>query len=215
MTEPDFLSTTRAYYDAVAADYAERFRAELAAKPMERGLLTAFAELVRAADAGPVADLGCGPGNVTAYLHGLGVSVSGIDLSAEMVSVARKAHPELRFDVGSMTALNLPDGALGGIVAMYSIIHVPEERLPVVFAEFHRVLAPGGEVLLVFQVGNEQAHVSEAFGRAVSLDCFWRQPDQVADLLGQAGLPVHARFLREPDQMEKVPRGCLMARKAA
>ena len=58
-------------------------------------------------------------------------------------------------------------------------------------------------------------HVSESFGRAVSLDCFWRQPDQVADLLNQAGLPVHARFLREPAQMEKTARCCLMARKAA
>jgi ubiquinone/menaquinone biosynthesis C-methylase UbiE len=64
-----------------------------------------------------------------------------------MVAPARRSNPGLRFEEGSMTALDLPDGALGGIVAMYSIIHIPRERLPEVFAEFHRVLAPGGHRL--------------------------------------------------------------------
>jgi ubiquinone/menaquinone biosynthesis C-methylase UbiE len=87
-----------------------------------------------------------------------------------MVTVARQAHPSLRFDVGSMLALHLPDGALGGIVAWYSTIHVPQERLPAVFAEFHRVLAPGGHLLLAFQVGDEVSHRTEAAGHAISLD---------------------------------------------
>jgi hypothetical protein len=47
VTEPDFLRSTRASYNAVATDYAERFRDELAAKPLDRALLAGFAELVR------------------------------------------------------------------------------------------------------------------------------------------------------------------------
>ena len=141
------LRATRSFYDAVAVDYAERFRDILAVEPMDRALLAGFAELVHVADGGgPVADLGCGPGRVTAYLHGLGLSVFGLDLSAQMVALARREHPGLRFEQGSMKALDMPDGTLGGIVAWYSIIHVPQERLPEVFAEFHRVLAPGGRL---------------------------------------------------------------------
>ncbi|WP_342593500.1 hypothetical protein [Streptomyces inhibens] len=79
MPEPDFLRTTRTFYDAVATDRADHFRDAPAAKPLDRAVLAGFAELVRAADAGPVAD------------------------------------------EGSMLALDLPDGALGGIVAWYSI----------------------------------------------------------------------------------------------
>jgi trans-aconitate methyltransferase len=76
-----------------------------------------FAELVRACGAGPVADLGCGPGRVTAHLGDLGVDALGTDLSPAMVAEARSRHPELRFDEGDLTALDLPDGALGGLVA--------------------------------------------------------------------------------------------------
>jgi SAM-dependent methyltransferase len=166
---------------------------------------------------GPVADVGCGPGRVTAHLHGLGLSVFGVDLSPQMVTVARQAHPSLRFDVGSMLALHLPDGALGGIVAWYSTIHVPQERLPAVFAEFHRVLAPGGHLLLAFQVGDEVSHRTEAAGHAISLDFHRRHPDRVAELLSQAGLVVRARLLREPDDYgdfpEKTQQAFLLARK--
>lgn len=212
--EPDFLRTTRAAYDAMAAEYADGFRAELAAKPLERAMLAAFAELVTGAGGGPVADIGCGPGHVTAHLRDLGLSASGIDLSPEMVAQARREHPDLRFAVGSMTALDLPDGALAGIVALYSVIHVPEHRLPEVFAEFHRVLRPGGQLMLTFQVGDEPLHRTEAFGHAIALDYYWRRPDTLAGLLTDAGLDVRARLVREPEEgVEQIQRGCLLARR--
>ncbi|MFC7642267.1 class I SAM-dependent methyltransferase [Streptosporangium lutulentum] len=126
---------------------------------MERGLLTAFAELVQAAGGGPVADLGCGPGMGTAFLRSLGLDVFGVDLSPTMIELARKEYPDIRFDEGSMTGLDLPDGGLAGVVSWYSIIHTPPERLPVVFAEFDRVLAPGGYLLLAFQASREGPHM--------------------------------------------------------
>lgn len=216
MAEPDFLRTVRMSYDAVAGDYAERFRAELVAKPLDRAMLVVFAELVQGAGAGPVADLGCGPGHVTAHLHALGLTTFGVDLSPQMIAQARRAHPDLRFDEGSMTALDLPNGALGGIAALYSIIHIPPESLPEVFAEFHRVLAPGGHLLLAFQVGDEQVHMTEWLGNLLSLDAYWRPADRVAELLSEAGLAVRARLVREPDEgVERRQRAYLLARKPA
>lgn len=218
-TEPEFLRNTRASYDAVAADYVGFVRGELAARPLERALLAAFAELVREAGAGPVADIGCGTGRVTAHLHALGVPVFGIDLSPGMLAEACKHHPELRFEEGSMLALDLPDGALGGILAWYSTIHVPSDRLPEVFAEFHRVLAPGGHVLLGFQVGDEPRHLDEALGHSVALDFHRRRPEAVAELLARVGLVPTARMLRERDEdgefPERTPQGFVLARKPA
>ncbi|MFJ9471785.1 class I SAM-dependent DNA methyltransferase [Streptomyces caniferus] len=217
MTEPDYLRTTRAFYDAVAEDYDDHFRDVLETRPMDRAMLAGFAELVRAAGAGPVLDVGCGPGRVTAHLAALGLSVSGVDLSPRMVALARRAHPGVRFEEGAMTSLDVPDGALGGVVAWYSIIHTPQERLPEVFAEFHRVLAPGGHLLLAFQTGDEPLHIDRPFGRPVSLDFRRRQPDRIADLVGRAGLSVRARLLREPEAElgDTAPQACLMIRKPA
>jgi SAM-dependent methyltransferase len=192
VTEPDFLRDTRASYDAVAVGYAERFRDELAAKPLDRAMLAGFAELVRAASAGPAADIGCGTGRVTAYLNDLGLPTFGVDLSPQMVAVARRSYPGLRFEVGSMLALDIPDGSVGGMLAWYSTIHVPDERLPDAFAGFCRVLAPGGHALLACQVGDEPLHLAQALGHPVSLDFHQRQPERVAELLDQAGLVVRA-----------------------
>jgi len=217
VTEPGFLRDTRASYDAVAAGYGEWVRDELAAKPLDRAMLAGFAELVQAATAGPVADIGCGTGRVTAYLNGLGLSVSGIDLSPRMIEVARQSYPGLRFEVGSMLALDLPDAALGGVLAWYSIIHLPDARLPDAFAEFYRVLAPAGLVLLGFQAGDETVHMTQALGQPVSIDLHRRQPERVAELLAQAGFVVRARLVREPDDggafPERTQQAYLLARK--
>ncbi|MFI6686285.1 class I SAM-dependent methyltransferase [Streptomyces sp. NPDC050485] len=208
------LHTTRTFYDTIATEYAELFRTVLEDRPLDRAVLGVFAELVREDGGGQVADLGCGPGRVTAHLHGLGLSVSGLDLSARMVALARAEHPEVRYEVGSMTALDLADGALAGVVAWYSIIHTPSDRLPLLIGEFHRVLAPGGRLLLAFQVGEEPLHLANPFDLPVALDFNRLSLDRIAALLTEAGFAVTTCLRREPEGAEKVPQGFLLARKA-
>jgi ubiquinone/menaquinone biosynthesis C-methylase UbiE len=137
------LTGTRTTYNTVATSHAELVPTVDEDNPVDRAVLGAFADLVRAAGGGPVADIGCGTGRVTAFLDRADVDVSGIDLSPGMLAVARQNHPGLRFSEGSVFALDLPDGSQAGVVAWYSIIHMPPARLPAAFAKFHRVLAPG------------------------------------------------------------------------
>lgn len=215
MTTADFLQTTRSSYDIVAVEYADLFGEELLAKRWDRMTLTAFAELV---GDGRVADIGCGPGRVTAFLASLDVDVFGIDLSPGMVAQARRLHPNLRFEVGNMIDLGLPDRSLDGISTWYSTIHVPDEHLPRVCDEFHRALKPGGHVVLAFQVGDETGERTEAFGHEISLTFHRRKPERVAALLADAGLPVRATLVREPEIFpfleEKTPQAYLFAAKA-
>ncbi|HYJ66166.1 MAG TPA: methyltransferase domain-containing protein [Nocardioidaceae bacterium] len=216
MTTPPPTRATRLAYDTVAADYAKLFSTELESKPLDRGLLGVFAEFVRSAGLGPVADVGCGPGRVTTYLSGLGLDAFGVDLSPGMIEIARARYPELRFEVGAMAALDLADGTLGGVLAWYSIIHTPPEQLAASFAELGRVLAPGGHLLLAFQAGDDDhVHREEAYGHAVSLDSYRHSPDRVAELLERAGIPVHTRVLRDPDYVgwETSPQAYFLARR--
>lgn len=209
----DFLSDTRRSYDVAAADYAEWIAGELAVKPLDRAVLTAFAEMVE----GEVADIGCGTGRITNFLHQQGVQAFGIDLSPEMVAEASRRHPTLRFTEGTMTELDIDDATLGGIVAWYSTIHIPATHLPAVLVEFHRTLAPGGYAQLAFQVGDEQERRTKAGRHAVSLTFHHRQPDRVAEQLEAAGLRVQATLVRAPDDNddypEDTPQGYILAQK--
>ncbi|MFC0006295.1 class I SAM-dependent DNA methyltransferase [Micromonospora siamensis] len=208
MPEPHWMTETRTAYDTVAVDY-DRLIPEVVEGPMDTGMLAAFAEQV--GRTGPVAEIGCGTGRITAHLRDLGLDIFGVDLSPGMVEVARKRHPELRFAVGSMTDLSLTDGGLAGLVAWYSIIHLPPETLPEVFAEFHRVLAPGGRLLLAFKAGGCLDRLAAAYGHTVSYDVHWHSTDRVADDLTAAGFTIRARLDREAEGFDRGPQGFLLA----
>ncbi|MEW1721007.1 class I SAM-dependent methyltransferase [Streptomyces sp. NPDC093109] len=210
MTElPPHLSATTDAYDAIAVRYADLVRDHLDALPLDRAILAAFAELARTADAGPVAELGCGPGYLTAHLRGLGLDAFGVDLSPVMIGLARAAYPDLRFDVGSMDALDMADGRLGGIVSWYSVIHAPPRELPSYLAEFRRVLAVDGTLLLGF-FESEGGPVT-AFDHKVTTAYRW-PVDDLAGLAGEAGFVEVGRMLREPGEGERFRRGHLLMR---
>ncbi|MDF2271451.1 methyltransferase domain-containing protein [Streptomyces coacervatus] len=221
MTEPSYLTAIltaiRESYDTVAADYAEQVKRPAELDPLSRALLAAFAEAVREDEEGrPVADLGCGPGFVTAHLADLGVPAFGVDISPRMVEIARRTHPGLTFTVGSMTGLEIADGTLGGILAFYSVHHTPPEVLPVVFAEFHRTLGPGGRLMLAGHVGDgEHLRPTQAYGgHPVSYESHLLPVERLVELLEQAGLVVTARVVQEPEEGRKRRFATLMARKA-
>ncbi|CAL9492649.1 class I SAM-dependent DNA methyltransferase [Streptomyces sp. NPDC057838] len=211
MTEPPHLAAIRESYDTVADAYARRVPAPAGLDPVSRAMLAAFAELVR--PLGPVADLGCGPGKVTAHLAALGVQVFGVDLSPRMVALARAAHPELRFTTGSMTALDIATGELGGVLAYYSTHHTPPRHLPAVFAEIHRTLAPGGVLMLAGHVGEgEHLRPAGAYGgHPVSYESYLLPPDRIAGLLAEAGLEVRTRMVREPEGTSTRRSGTFLA----
>jgi SAM-dependent methyltransferase len=209
---PDsWLSETRTSYDTDAFGYAEKVQGLLDGSPYLRMSLALFAELVRAAGGGPVADVGCGPGYVTGHLHELGVNAFGIDLSPNMIAIARRDYPDLRFEVGTMTHLDLADDSVAGVLAFWSVIHVPDHSVPGVFEQFRRVLRPGGPLLIGFHVGDEARHTSEGYsGRSINVDDYRRRPDQIAGWLRQAGFTIEAELLMRPD--DEVPGAIILAR---
>lgn len=154
-------------------------------------MLALFADMVRAQAGASVADVGCGAGRITAHLRQLGMDAFGIDLSPGMVEMARREHPGLRFDVGSMTDLALADASVAGLVAWYSLIHVPDDEVSSVFAHFRRVLRPGGPLLLSFHVGDGSRLITQGYGgHPMKVFVHRRQHDQMTAWLGDAGFAV-------------------------
>jgi SAM-dependent methyltransferase len=209
-----WLSDTRLSYDTDASGYAEKVRGLLDERPYLRASLALFAELVHRAGGGPVADVGCGTGYVTGHLHDAGVDAFGIDLSPEMIAIARRDYPDLHFEVGTMTDLDLADDSVAGVVAFWSVIHVPDHALPGVFEQFRRVLRPQGPLLVGFHVGDETRHTSEGYtGRPISVDSHHRRPGKVVGWLRDAGFTIEAELVIRPD--EDVPGAVILARSDA
>lgn len=213
--EPRFAyeAEARTFYDTIAADYAETFKGVMEAQPMDMGMLGVFAAHLAADGGGPVVEVGSGPGRVAGHLHGLGVDIRGVDLSPVMVRLARREHPHVRYDVGTLTSLDVPDGGLAGLVAWYCLIHLPPERVPAALAEFARVVRPDGWALLAFQAGREVRRHEQAFGHDVALDFHRIDPDRIAGQLADAGFDVTIRVLREPSAHEAVRQAYILARR--
>jgi SAM-dependent methyltransferase len=207
----DWLTDVRTSYDTVADSYAELLRDWLAKAPYERALLGLFADLVRDAGDGPVLDAGCGTGRITAYLTGLGLDVFGVDLSPGMLAAARRDHPGLRFEVGSMTGLDLPGASVAGLLAWWSLIHVPDDAVPAAVAEFRRVLRPGAPLVAGFFTGDRTRLKTEGYGgHPMRVHVFHRPLERMAAWLTAGGFTVETEVALHADQ--PLPGAVIVAR---
>ncbi|WP_437816493.1 class I SAM-dependent methyltransferase [Sorangium sp. So ce1078] len=201
-------------YDRVAKAYVETFFHELERKPFDRELLDRFAREV--GGRGPVCDMGCGPGQVAAYLASRGVEALGVDLSPEMVAHAERLSPGIPFRQGDMLSLDVADGAWAGIAAFYSIIHVGRQNAVRALRELRRALRGGGLLLLGFHGGHEVIHLDSWWEQPVSVDFTFFEPDEMEEYLRTAGFDVEEKLERPPYEFEHPSRRVyILARKSA
>ncbi|WP_199752673.1 class I SAM-dependent methyltransferase [Actinoplanes sp. ATCC 53533] len=143
---------------------------------------------------GNVLDLGCGPGHITGYLRSLGVDALGIDMVPEFIAHAKATHPTGDYQLGSLTSLDVENHSIAGILAWYSLIHLPPHDLDEVLAEFRRVLAPAGPLVIGFFDGDEVA----AFDHKVATAYRW-PADELSARLTRAGFTEVERQHRPSD----------------
>ena len=205
---------TQTSYDAVAADYARRYKDEMDDKPFDRDGLDRLAREV--GDLGPICDLGCGPGQIARYLHRQGVDTLGVDLSPNMVAEAQRLNPAIPFHQGDMLSLPDADASWGGIAAFYCIIHIPRGQVVGALREMKRVLRPGGVLLLTFHIGDEIKHLDEWWEKPVNLDFAFFQPKEMESWLTEAGFELEETLARDPNPEVEVAtrRAYVFARKA-
>jgi len=202
MSDEDHVAAARAVYDLAAPRYVQFVGTEISPAtegPIDRSLLVAFVELIKRQTVVRVADVGCGPGRVAAFMAERGLDVVGVDVSQAMLAVARTAHPHVKFEEGQLDALPIETGVLAGAVCWYSIIYTPPDRLTKAFGELTRVLMPGGYLLLAFQAEGEPVHRVDAQGTHLPLTSYRHSVQELVSCLEDSGFKIYATVLRAPD----------------
>jgi uncharacterized protein YceH (UPF0502 family) len=185
-----------AAYDAAAAAYSDALLDELTHKPFDIWLLERIAGLAE----GPVMDLGCGPGQIAAFLADQGVEVHGLDASPQMVAQARSNFGDLDFELGRFDQLLRPRNAAawGAILAWYCFVHLAPSELAPTIRTVGATLRPGGVFALALHLGEGIVHADDLFGTPVELDFVTHDRDEVLAAIAEAGLVVDEWFVRSP-----------------
>ncbi|GAA2963253.1 class I SAM-dependent methyltransferase [Microbacterium schleiferi] len=194
------LAEVQRAYGSRAAEYAEHLGLMEAVTETDRELVRSWAKTLT----GPVLDVGCGPGHWSAYLHALGVDVTGIDPTPEFIMHARSAHPAVAFREGRAEHLDVPEESLGGVLAWYSLIHAQAAEVAAALVEFARALRPGGGLVIGFFEGP----VFEPFDHAITTAYRW-PVDALSILVREAGFTVTETHMRTDPGVR--PHGAITA----
>lgn len=163
-------SKTRQAYNIVAHKYHEMFHDEMKQKEYDRILLDRFANFYNQKSL--ICDAGCGPsGQIGRYIFEKGIPVVGLDISDHCIQLAREINPLMRFETCDMGELFFEDETFDGIIAYYSIIDTPKIHIGRFFREFHRVLKPGGRLLVAVKAGNTEGYLAELLG--IKMDIYF------------------------------------------
>ena len=127
-------------YDKVA----ERYLAAVEATEGDPRLRFLGELAARLPEGARVLDLGCGAGEPNARLLAQRFAVTGVDVSARQLELARRAVPDATFLHADMLEVELPAASFDAAVALYAIAHVPRERHAELLARIAGWLRPGG-----------------------------------------------------------------------
>ncbi|MDJ1480927.1 class I SAM-dependent methyltransferase [Cytophagaceae bacterium YF14B1] len=177
------------YYDKIATNYAAKTQDEFAPNQFERVLIREFA--LEVLHRGKVIDVGCGSGQITDFLSKHKITdLVGIDMSSQMIHIAKEQYPLLQFEVADLQQLPYPDHSFGAVLAFYSMIHFDEEQLKIAFQEIKRTLSANGQFLLAFHTGNSIRHLDQYVDHAVSIDFYFYEIGHIMELLMTIGFEI-------------------------
>ena len=154
------------------------------------------AELARRVPGGALLDVGCGPGHEAHYWSEHGFDVVGVDISPEMVALARRNYADVRFVVCDLFDVATLGTKFAAVWCAYVLLHVGQDDLGRALDALRSVLAPGGLLFIATPVGpqdreeiSDVAGLSDRNGNQIALPrSIWRRETLMSAL--RAGFDV-------------------------
>jgi len=196
MNKPQTTDQIRKAYNKSAGKYGESFYHELYFKPLDVKLLDLFCERVNPEM--HVCEIGCGPGEISAYLKYKGLSLIGIDISEEMINIAKQLNPHIDFRTGDVFKLDFPDSYFSGVLAPFLFVNYEMAEIRTALSEIKRVLNPNGLFYMSFHAGTERIATNDFLVDNNPLEFIFLDVEEIARMLEEQGFEVIEWIIRSP-----------------
>lgn len=170
-------------YNDIAEDYANDFFDDSS----DEKYIDIFLQKL---DGKQIMDVGCGNGRECKYMVEKGFHVTGIDLSPEMLKIAKERVPHVEFKIMDISNITYPENSFDGIIANSSLFHVPIEELPKVLNSFRKILKQNGKMLLILQEGDGEVLVEEPYKPGVFVYMYYFSEGQILNMLRDYGFQI-------------------------
>ncbi len=182
-------SSVKKDYDIIANQYCKEFGIEI----YDMELVKVFCDNLK--PAAKVVDLGGGSGKVTNYLIKHGYDAVCYDFSEQMKNNAKKLFPNISYILDDMLDIkkHFNDKSLDGIIALYSLFHIPKENINKLFYDIYDVLKFNGVFCFSLQLGNGERFVDEPYLREDGKNVLYMNysnKNHIYDLLGKIGFEI-------------------------
>ena len=177
-------------YGKIAKQYAKEFQS-----PSD--YIAEFLRMV--AKNGRILDAGCGPGIDTKYISSRGYTSVAIDLSDEMIDLAKERFPGIDFRVGDIRKLDFRPNSFDGVVVAFSLIHIPKADIAGLLKKLHGFLKPNGMIYIAVQEGKSQeTFVTEPLKPEEKMFLNVFSSDEIEGIVKEAGFSILKERRREP-----------------
>ncbi len=177
----DVTAITVDTYNTIAQPYSEKYFTDTS----DFAHIESFISRIK--PHGSVLEIGCGAGQFSQYLISKGFSVIGIDLSDAMLTLAKEHVPQGDFQTMDMRSLSFPDSMFDGVIAPYSLIHIPDAEVTETLKGFSRVLTSQGRICLIVQQGDADHMVTEPFAPDKQIFFNFFTPERIQAHVQEAG----------------------------
>jgi ubiquinone/menaquinone biosynthesis C-methylase UbiE len=159
MLYKSIVEQNRKAYNVLAESYTKEW-----AENLDLPLADSFLKMLKKDS--KILDVGCGPGHYSSYFIDKGHSVDSIDISSEMLRLARQRDNRLQVRTCDMLNLDYQENEFDGLWVCASLPHIPKGFVDQVLRGFHRILKYEGCMLVNAIIGNLEHRIetSEEMG---------------------------------------------------
>jgi ubiquinone/menaquinone biosynthesis C-methylase UbiE len=192
---------TQQAYNLAAQKYHDLFHNEMNEKEYDRKLLDSLA--AKFTNDSLICDAGCGPsGHIGRCLFEKGIKVVGVDISEKCVELARLNNPGMKFECADISSMPFDDNSFNGLISYYSIINTPKIYVSRIFAEFRRVLKPGGYLLVAVKAGFAEGYIDDLLGIKIKIYSALFTQEEIVGYFKEAGFALEFIDKRNPYDFE-------------